>query len=98
MRGNIFQRINKDEEWFKISGEIKSIMFKGRVPDPEKPGKTKLIRKLVPAGEVMDVRGASSFFRRMVILFGLFLRKLPQSLKILSFYKSRPCVWRRSLF
>ena len=40
MRGNIFQRINKDEEWFQISGEIKSIMFKGRVPDPEKPGKT----------------------------------------------------------
>ena len=63
MRGNIFQRINKDEEWFQISGEIKSIMFKGRVPDPEKPGKTKLIRKLVPAGEVMDVRGGEFVFK-----------------------------------
>ena len=63
MRGNIFQRINKDEEWFQISGEINSIMFKGRVPDPDKPGKTKLIRKLVPAGEVMDVRGGEFVFQ-----------------------------------
>ena len=38
-------------------------MFKGRVPDPDKPGKTKLIRKLVPAGEVMDVRGGEFVFQ-----------------------------------
>ena len=63
MRGNIFERINKSEEWFTISGEINSIMFKGRVPDPDKPGKTKLIRKLVPAGEVMDVRGGEFIFQ-----------------------------------
>ena len=63
MRGNIFDRINKDEEWFKISGEINSIMFKGRVPDPEKPGKTKLIRKLVPVGEVMNVRDGEFVFQ-----------------------------------
>ena len=63
MRGNIFERINKSEEWFTISGEINSIMFKGRVPDPDKPGKTKLIRKLVPAGEVMDVRGGEFVFQ-----------------------------------
>ena len=39
MRGNIFERINKSEEWFTISGGINSIMFKGRVPDPDKPVK-----------------------------------------------------------
>ena len=55
MRGNIFQRINKDEVWFQISGEINSIMFKGRVPDPDKPGKTKLIRKLVPALSLIHI-------------------------------------------
>ena len=63
MHGNIFERINKNKEWFTLSGEIKSIMFKGRVPDPDKPGKSKLIRKLVPAGEVMDVRGGDFSFQ-----------------------------------
>ena len=47
MSGNIFDRINMDEDWFEISGEINSIMFKGRVPDPNKPGKTKLILSLI---------------------------------------------------
>ncbi len=56
LTGNIFERLNKDEQSFPISGEVRSILFKGRVPDPEKPGKTELIRKLVPPGEEMAVR------------------------------------------
>jgi len=56
MTGNIFTRLNMDDPAFPISGEVRSILFKGRVPDPEKPGKTKLIRKLVPPGEEMEVR------------------------------------------
>lgn len=64
MNGNIFERINKDKESFIISGEIKSILIKQRIADPEKPGKTKLIRKLVPAGEVMDVRGGDFVFSK----------------------------------
>lgn len=56
LTGNIFERLNKDEQSFPISGEVRSILFKGRVPDPDKPGKTKLIRKLVPPGEEMAVR------------------------------------------
>jgi alpha-glucoside transport system permease protein len=38
-------------------------LFKGRIPDPENPDKTILIRKLVPAGEVMDVRGGDFVFQ-----------------------------------
>ena len=64
MNGNIFERLNKDKESFIISGEIKSILIKQRIADPEKPGKTKLIRKLVPAGEVMDVRGGDFVFSK----------------------------------
>ena len=56
MTGNIFDRLNKDETSFVIQGEVQSILFKGRVPDPDNPGKTKLIRKLVPPGEAMAVR------------------------------------------
>ena len=56
MTGNIFDRLNKDETSFVIQGEVQSILFKGRVPDPDNPGKTKLIRKLVPSGEAMAVR------------------------------------------
>ncbi len=62
MRGNIFERINKNKEWFTLSGEIKSIMFKCRVPDPDKPGKSKLIRTLVPAVDVLAVRGGDFSF------------------------------------
>ena len=50
-------------------------MFKGRVPDPDKPGKTKLIRKLVPAGEVMDVRGGEFIFQAN----GDFIWSFPES-------------------
>ena len=63
MRGNIFERINKREEWCTIGVEINWSMFKGRVPDHDKQGKAKLIRKLVPAGEVMDVRGGEFIFQ-----------------------------------
>ena len=62
LTGNIFERLNKDEQSFPISGEVRSILFKGRVPDPEKPGKTKQIRKLVPPGEEMEVRKGAFVF------------------------------------
>ena len=41
---------------------MRSVLFKGRVQDPDNPDKTKLIRKLVPVGEVMDVRGGDFIF------------------------------------
>ena len=63
MTGNIFERLNNDDPSFPVMGEVNSILFKGRVPDPENPDKTKLIRKLVPAGEVMDVRGGDFVFQ-----------------------------------
>jgi len=64
MMGNIFERLNKDDPSFPVTGEVNSILFKGRVSDPENPDKTKLIRKLVPAGEVMDVRGGDFVFQK----------------------------------
>ncbi len=63
MSGNIFERLNQDRESYKVSGDVKSILFKGRVPDPEKEGKTKLIRQLIFAGESMDVRGGEFVFQ-----------------------------------
>ena len=63
IEGNIFERLNMDKESFRVSGEVQSILFKGRIPDPDNRGKTKLIRKLVPAGEVMDVRGGDFVFQ-----------------------------------
>ena len=63
MTGNIFERLNKDDPSFPVTGEVNSILFKGRVPDPENPDQTMLIRKLVPAGEVMDVRGGDFVFQ-----------------------------------
>ena len=63
LKGNIFDRLNKDDNGFRISGEVKSILFKGRVPDPENPDKTKLIKKLVPPGEIMIVRKAKFVFQ-----------------------------------
>ena len=63
MSGNIFERLNQGRDSFEVSGDVESILFKGRVPDPEKEGKTKLIRKLVFAGEVMDVRGGEFVFQ-----------------------------------
>ncbi|MGC6517183.1 MAG: carbohydrate ABC transporter permease [Candidatus Puniceispirillaceae bacterium] len=61
--GNIFDRLNVGEENFLISGQAQSILIKGRVPDPDDPEKTKLVRKLVPPGEVMDVRGGAFVFQ-----------------------------------
>ena len=40
LRGNIFKRINKQQEWFPVSGTVETIMFKGRVPAPNNPDKT----------------------------------------------------------
>ena len=62
MRGNILERINVATSGYAISGDVKSILIKTRIADPENPGKTKLVRKLVPAGEVMDVRGGRFVF------------------------------------
>ena len=63
LTGNIFKRINKEQAWFPVSGSVESIMFKGRVPDPNNPGKTVLQKKLVPVGEVMKVRGGDFIFQ-----------------------------------
>ena len=62
LTGNIFERLNLKEESFPITGMVKSVLFKGRIPDPDNPDKTKLIRKLVPVGEAMDVRGGAFTF------------------------------------
>ena len=35
MTGNIFDRLNKEDTSFVIQGEVQSILFKGRVPDPD---------------------------------------------------------------
>ena len=85
MNGNIFDRLNKDKDSFIVSGEINSILIKQRIADPEKPGKTKLVRKLVPAGELMNVRGGDLFSRKMVVFHGPFLKKLYQNQKTLMF-------------
>jgi len=63
MNGNIFDRLNGERDSYKVDGGVKSILFKGRVPDPDREGKTKLIRKLIFAGEVMDVRGGEFVFQ-----------------------------------
>jgi len=62
MSGNIFDRLNLNQDSYKVEGEVKSILFKGRVADPEKEGKTKLIRKLIFAGDTMDVRDGELVF------------------------------------
>ena len=62
LKGNIFNRLNKDDKSFPVSGEVTSIFIKSRVPDPENPGKTKLVRKLVPPGELMIVRKGNLIF------------------------------------
>lgn len=61
--GNIFDRLNVDRDDFLISGVVDSILIKGRIPDPDNADKTKLVRKLVPAGEAMDVRGGDFIFQ-----------------------------------
>lgn len=62
--GNIFERLNPEETNYPVTGEVTSILFKGRVPDPENADKTILIRKLVQPGEVMDVRGGDFVFQQ----------------------------------
>ena len=62
MRGNILERINAESSGYAVSGDVKSILIKTRIADLENPGKTKLVRKLVPAGEAMDVRGGAFVF------------------------------------
>ena len=62
MRGNILERINAGTSGYEVSGDVKSILIKTRIADPENPGKTKLGRKLVPAGEAMAVRGGAFVF------------------------------------
>lgn len=62
MRGNILEQINAETSGYEVSGDVKSILIKTRIADPENPGKTKLVRKLVPAGEAMDVRGGAFVF------------------------------------
>ena len=64
MTGNIFERLNKDDSSFPVTGDVNSILVKGRIPDPEDPDKTILIRKLVPAAEIMDVRGGDFVFQK----------------------------------
>lgn len=61
--GNIFDRLNTDRDSYNVDGTAKSILFKGRVPDPETEGKTKLIRQLIFPGDVMDVRGGDFVFQ-----------------------------------
>lgn len=62
LEGNIFERLNKDRESYHVKGEITSVFFKGRIPDPNNEGETILLRRLVPPGEVMDVRGGDFVF------------------------------------
>ena len=63
MSGNIFDRLNDEKSGFPVSGEVQSILIKARITNPDKPGKTKLIRKLVPAGEPLEIRGGSLVFQ-----------------------------------
>jgi len=63
MAGNILARLNNEASGFPVTGDVQSILIKTRIPDPENLGKTKLVRKLVPAGEVMDVRGGDFVFQ-----------------------------------
>lgn len=63
LTGNIFDRLNMDKDSFKVSGDVISVFFKGRVPDPNNEGETILKRRLVPVGEVMDVRGGEFVFQ-----------------------------------
>ena len=63
MAGNILARLNNEASGFPVTGDVQSILIKTRIPDPENPEKTKLVRKLVPASEVMDVRGGDFVFQ-----------------------------------
>ena len=64
MSGNIFDRLNGEKSGFPVSGEVQSILIKARITNPDKPGKTKLVRELVPAGEPFEIRGGSLVFQK----------------------------------
>ena len=63
LTGNIFDRLSMGKDSFEVSGDVISVFFKGRVPDPNNEGETILKRRLVPVGEVMDVRGGEFVFQ-----------------------------------
>ena len=63
MTGNIFERLNAGKDSYEVTGEVQSIMLTGREPDTENPGKTKLVRRLIAAGEVMNVRDGEFVFQ-----------------------------------
>jgi len=63
LTGNIFDRLSMDKDSFEVSGDVISVFFKGRVPDPNNEGEAILKRRLVPVGEVMDVRGGEFVFQ-----------------------------------
>ncbi len=63
MTGNIFERLNAGKDSYEVAGEVQSIMLTGRELDPENPGKTKLVRRLIAAGEVMNVRDGEFVFQ-----------------------------------
>ena len=63
MTGNIFERLNASKDNYKVTGDVQSIMLTGREPDPENPGKKKLVRRLIAAGEVMNVRDGELVFQ-----------------------------------
>ena len=44
IKGNIFERLNKDKNSFLVSGEVKSILIKQRITDPDNSEKTKLVK------------------------------------------------------
>ena len=46
-----------------FQGILKPFSLKGRVADPDNPDETQLIRKLIYAGEPMDVRGGEFIFQ-----------------------------------
>lgn len=75
MTGNIFERLNQGSESFPVTGDVKSIFFKGRVPDPDNPGETILLRKLVPPNEPMEVRDGEFVFDE----FGNFTWTFPEA-------------------
>ena len=89
--GNIFERLNKDTSNFPVSGTVNSILFKGRIPDLNDPTKTVLIRKLVPAGEIMDVRGGDFVFETNGNFTWTFPEfSIPKPKKLDAFIKQNP--------
>ena len=87
MNGNIFDRLNGESESYPVTGKVNSVMFTGRVPDPDNEGKTILIKKLIAAGEVMDVRDGDFVFQTN----GNFTWTFPEAAK------TSMCLWKKTL-